>query len=562
MSPSPDTPSSGDEAASFCATLADEWVRLGIRHAVLAPGSRSTPLAVALLRRPGIEVHVFHDERSASFAALGIGRASGRPAVLLCTSGTAAAQFHAAVVEAHLADVPLLVCTADRPPEARDVGAPQTIDQLNLFGTSVRWFHDPGVPTLAASSSWRSLAARSVAAATGTRPGPVHLNLPFREPLLGSPVHVPPSREGAWMRDTTGAGADEGSCAEAAALLAGGRTVVVAGAGASPAVLDAARRVGWTVFADPASCLRTGDPGVICAFDPVLRTAPPAATAVLRVGDPPASKVLAQWVDSLGVPVVQVTGSGRLVDPSHRVSLHLHGDVGAIVDDVAARVAPDDEAWSAWWREAEAAARTVIDGWARSRHGEPSVATHVAAALRPGSRLVLSSSMPIRDMEWFGGHMPGVTVHANRGANGIDGVVSTAVGVALATAAPTTLLIGDVACLHDTNGLLGLARRGLDMDIVVVNNDGGAIFSFLPQRGATDDVEFETLWGTPHGVSFAALSAAHGIEHVAVGAAGDLPGVLGPRGVRLLEVRTDRASNTSEHDALNAAIAAALPPPL
>lgn len=560
MDPRPDTPSPGDEAASFCATLADEWVRLGIGHAVVAPGSRSTPLAVALLRQPGITVHVFHDERSASFAALGIGRASGRPAVLLCTSGTAAAQFHAAVVEAHLADVPLLVCTADRPPEARDVAAPQTIDQVNLFGPSVRWFHDPGVPTVHASSTWRSLASRSVAAATGARPGPVHLNLPFREPLLGSPLHVPAPRDGAWMRDVARPGVDEGSCAEAAALLAGGRTVVVAGAGASPAVLDAARRVGWTVFADPASGLRTGDPAVVCAFDAVLRASSPAATAVLRVGDPPASKVLAQWVDSLGVPVVQVTRSGRFIDPSHRVSLHLHGDVAAIVENVASRVAPDDDAWASWWRRAEAAARSVIDGWADTRHGEPAVANRVAAAVRPGSHLVLSSSMPIRDMEWFGGHMPGVTVHANRGANGIDGVVSTAVGVALATAAPTTLLIGDVACLHDTNGLLGLARRGLDMDIVVVNNDGGAIFSFLPQRQATDDVEFETLWGTPHGVSFAALAAAHGIEHVSVASAVDLPGVLGPRGVRLVEVRTDRTSNTSEHDALHAAIAAALPP--
>jgi 2-succinyl-5-enolpyruvyl-6-hydroxy-3-cyclohexene-1-carboxylate synthase len=156
--------------------------------------------------------------------------------------------------------------------------------------------------------------------------------------------------------------------------------------------------------------------------------------------------------------------------------------------------------------------------------------------------------------------MPGVTVHANRGANGIDGVVSTAVGVAIASGSPTTLLIGDVACLHDANGLLGLASRGLDVDIVVVNNDGGAIFSFLPQRAATDDAEFEVLWGTPHGVSFGALAAAHSIAHVAVGNARELAGVLGPDGVRLVEVRTDRVANIAAHDALNAAVAAAMPP--
>ena len=560
MSPAPATPAPGDEAASFCAALVDEWVRLGVRHAVVAPGSRSTPLALALLRQPGIQVHVFHDERSASFAALGVGRVSGRPAVLLCTSGTAAAQFHAAVVEAHLADVPLIVCTADRPPEARDVGSPQTIDQVNLYGTSVRWFHDPGVPALAAASSWRSLAARAVAASTGTRPGPVHLNLPFREPLLGSPVHVPPARDGGWMHDAAAPGVDESACAEAAALLSGGRVVVVAGAGSDPSVLESARRVGWPVFADPSSGLRTGDSSVVCAFDPILRASPPSAGAVLRVGDPPASKVLAQWVDALDVPVVQVTASGRIVDPSHRVSVHLHGDVPAIVARLADRAVTGDDAWSSWWRSAEAAARAVIADWTGSHHGEPSIAAVVASAVRPGTQLVLSSSMPIRDLEWFGGPMPGVTVHANRGANGIDGVVSTAVGVALASGAPTTLLIGDVACLHDANGLIGAASRGVDMDIVVVNNDGGAIFSFLPQRAATDDAEFETLWGTPHGVSFAALAAAHGIGHVAVEDVSELAGVLGPRGVRLVEVRTDRAGNTAEHDALNAAVAAAIPP--
>ena len=176
----------------------DEWILLGVKHAVIAPGSRSTPLAVQLARRPEISIHLFHDERSASFAALGVGEATGVPAVLLCTSGTAAAHFHGAVVEAHQANIPMIVCTADRPPELRDVGAPQTIDQTHLFGTAVRWFHDPGVSSDDASHTWRSLAARSFSLTCGSRPGPVHLNLPFREPLLGNASALPQARTAGW----------------------------------------------------------------------------------------------------------------------------------------------------------------------------------------------------------------------------------------------------------------------------------------------------------------------------------------------------------------------------
>src|SRR5580765_3997571 len=178
-------------AATFCATLVDEWVRAGLTDAVVAPGSRSTPMALALATRPEVRLHVHHDERSAAFVALGIGRANGRPAVLLCSSGTAAANFHPAVIEAHHAEVPMLVCTADRPPELRDVAAPQTIDQTGLYTTAVRWFHDPGVPDDARRSSWRSLAARALANTAGSRAGPVHLKLSFRDPLTGDPAALP-----------------------------------------------------------------------------------------------------------------------------------------------------------------------------------------------------------------------------------------------------------------------------------------------------------------------------------------------------------------------------------
>ncbi|MEX2627230.1 MAG: 2-succinyl-5-enolpyruvyl-6-hydroxy-3-cyclohexene-1-carboxylic-acid synthase [Ilumatobacteraceae bacterium] len=287
-------------AATFCATLADEWVRHGVRHAVVAPGSRSTPVVTALADRPELDLHVVHDERVAAFVALGLGL-DGVPAVLVCTSGTAAANFHPAVVEAGLSDVPMLVVTADRPPELRGVGAPQTIDQIHLYGRSVRWFHDPGVPAAAAANSWRSLAARAFGAA---HDGPVHLNLPFREPLVGEPEALPPPVERPFDT-TTGGGpdpavGDAGSDASALAILDRQRGVIVAGGRSGVDVDDAERlavATGWPLLADPTSGCRHLDVAVT-SFDALLRhrgfADAHAPDVVVRLGRPPASKVLAQ----------------------------------------------------------------------------------------------------------------------------------------------------------------------------------------------------------------------------------------------------------------------------
>ena len=554
--------SSGDTAATFCATLVDEWSRQGVRHAVVAPGSRSTPLAVALAQSGAIEVHVFHDERSASFAALGIGTASGFPAVLLCTSGTAATHFHGAVVEAHQSDVPMIVCTADRPPELRDVGAAQTIDQTHLFGSAVRWFHDPGVPSRDAASTWRSLAARTVQAAVGVRPGPVHLNLPFREPLTGEVIDMPPSREKRWSDIIRLGAAENQVLSEIVEAISGRRGIIIAGRGASRDVLLLAESLGWPIFADAVSGVREQNSSVIIGFDAILRSEVFAAShipeVVLRIGAPPASKVLAQWVAKNDCRVIQLRATEMVTDPDHKVEYTIIGDVAIATRSLAMAGTPCGKAWMTDWTSAEMVAQEAISTWTSENFSEPSAARTVTSAMSVGSHLVVSSSMPIRDVEWFGTTTSGVTVHSNRGTNGIDGVISTAVGVALATKARVTVLIGDVACLHDSNGLWALSRRNVDLTIVVINNDGGSIFSFLPQAQIVSNSDFELLYGTPHGASFEHLAATHGITYERVTTLKELETNLQRGGTRLIEVPCDRFINVSQHEALQSAVVAAV----
>ena len=566
--------------ATFCATLVDEWVRAGVTDAVVSPGSRSTPLALALVARPELAVHVHLDERAAGFVALGLGLATGRPAVVLTTSGTAAVELHPAVVEAHQAGVPMLAVTANRPPELFDVGAAQTVDQLHLYGRSVRWFAAPGPPSAEASGSWRSLAARAVLEAVGhpTGPGPVHLDLSFREPLVGAAGPLPEGRADGAPWHTAGGqrvAVDRAGAARLAELLDADRGVIVAGAGAGEpgAVVALAAATGWPVLADPRSGARLDHAAVVAHADAILRHEPTATDlrpdVVLRLGAPPASKVLAGWLAASGARQVAVDAHGRWFDADRTAHHVLHADPTAVATALARLVArPASDAWAGRWAAAEAAASGAVDGVlaAHSEPTEPGAARALLAALAPGATLVVSSSMPVRDVEWFGGRHPGVRVLANRGANGIDGVVSTAVGAALAsrgTGAPTAVLVGDVAFLHDANALLGLLERHVDLTIVVVDNDGGGIFSFLPQAEALPGERFEQLFGTPHGVDLALVAAAHGLVTIEPAAAADLATALGAAlagGVQLVRVRTDRAANVAVHQELHAAVAAALPP--
>ena len=570
--------SPADVAATFCSTLADEWVRNGVSDIVVSPGSRSSPLAIALASDPRLEVHVHHDERSAGFVALGLGLASGNPAVVVTTSGTAAVELHPAVVEAHMARVPMIVCTADRPPELLDVGAPQTIDQTHLYGRSIRWFSAPGVPTAAASRSWRSLAARAVAEANGMPPGPVHLNLSFREPLVGRRGPLPPGRPagGPWHRSRPTPALQPDDLSRLGNLFGVERGVIVAGAGAGdPDALHAlAAFLGWPVLADPRSCAQVSDTEgatIVTTFDGLLRSERFAVgerpEVVLRLGLPPTSKVLGQWLASSDATQVLVQPDGAWIDPDRTAGLVVAAEPTEVCRLGAGIVAGDPRwsgEWATTWARAEAAAQQAIDAVLplHDEITEPGVARTLMQVAPADSLVVVSSSMPVRDVEWYGAPRRDVRVLSNRGANGIDGVVSTAVGVAL-NYVPTSCLVGDIAFLHDTNALWGLAEREIDLTIVVVDNDGGGIFSFLPQRGLLGDDRFEQLFGTPHGVDIGAVAEAHGLPvHRPQTAAEVGPAIadaMTAGGARVVLVRTDRVANVAVHEELNAAIAAALP---
>lgn len=581
--PSDDPPTAtdaGSVTATFCATLVDEWVRAGVAHAVVSPGSRSTPMAMALADRPELELHVHHDERAASFMAVGLGLATGVPAVVLTTSGTAAVELHPAVVEAHQAAVPMIVVTADRPPELHQVGAPQTVDQQHLFGGAVRWFADPGPPDAGATWSWRSLAARSVAEATtgGTGPGPVHLNLPFREPLVSIPSRLPDGRpDGAPWHTTAGrrSAVDRYGTARLTELLEAERGVIVAGAGCGEpeAVLALAEATGWPVLADPPSGARLPHPRVVAAADAILRDAATAerlqAQVVLRLGAPPASKVVSAWLRGSGGRQVAIGGDARWFDAERTAAHVLHADPAAVLAALPRLIgdAGSVSTWAEQWQAAEEAAQAAIDTTTAGHQEatEPGIARSVLAALPEGSSLVVSSSMPIRDLEWYGAPRTGVRVVANRGANGIDGVVSTAVGVALSargSGRTTVVLVGDVAFLHDSNALLGLADRDIDLTMVVVDNDGGGIFSFLPQADALGSDRFEKLFGTPHGVDLRVLAAAHGLTTVEPAGSAEVATAVGASvaagGARLVRIATDRSANVAVHEEIHAAVQAAV----
>jgi 2-succinyl-5-enolpyruvyl-6-hydroxy-3-cyclohexene-1-carboxylate synthase len=568
-----------DPAATFCHTLVDEWVALGVTDVVVAPGSRSTPMALAVATNPDIRTHVQLDERSAAFMALGLGLATGRPAVVLTTSGTAAVELHPAVVEAHQAHVPLVAITADRPPELRDRWAPQTIDQRALYGGAVRWYCEPGVPDLPHASMWRTLAADVVAHTVGARPGPVHLNLSFREPLLGVPGDLPPAdRERRRPVVPEFALLDE-QMVRLAPVFAAPRGLFVAGVRAGEdaaerdAILELARVCGWPVLADGSSGLRIPHPNVVTTFDPLLRVDAVVDAlrpeVVVHLGGLLSSRVTNEWLAASGAVHLGFDRFGVVPDPDGVLA-----DSFAVAPAQAARQlrplaerrraadSPASDDFLAEWTRRDSLARDAIsEAFAarRSAVSEPAVAARVLDALPEGAVLVASSSMPIRDLEWYSPPRAGVRIVANRGANGIDGVTSTAVGVAL-SGVRTACLIGDVAFVHDTNALVGLRDREVDLLIVVIDNDGGGIFSFLPQANELDHDRFEQLFGTPHGTQLAVLCHAHHLDVVEpvdlVSFERALDEWCSRGGTRIVIVQSGRPANREVHAELNAAVAA------
>ncbi len=566
---------SADVQATFAATLVDEWIRAGVSHAVVCPGSRSTPLALALAYRDDIALHVRLDERGACFYAIGLALASGRPTVICTTSGTAAAELHAGVVEASHAGVPLVVCTADRPPRLHHVGAPQTIEQGGLYGTAVRWSFDPGPIRDADRSWWRSLGARAVAEAVGV-PGPVHLNLAFDEPLFGVAGPLPDGRaRGVPAAPVVGARAVELVAPEPWSR----RGIIVAGAGAptTEALLALADHLDWPLLADPRSGARVDHPSVVGAADAILRDGEAREAlrpdTVLLVGQPWASRVVAEYIEAAGRNGAHVVAAGERVADPGRVVAEFHRSatelLGALMLDVPER---SDGPWRGIWERVEAAAQGAIDKAIDNdplaqggRATEPSICRHLFGALDTSTALFASSSMPVRDIEWFAAPRRNPPrVLANRGANGIDGITSTALGVAAGAPEPVVALLGDLAFLHDASALASLRGEGRgSCTLVVLDNGGGGIFNFLPQAEAVDHDRFERLFGTAPEVSVADVGRGFGLPVAEVTTLAELDerlaGFLGRPGSALIRVALpNREENRAIHERIHAGVAEAI----
>ena len=503
--------------------LVDELARCGMEHACTCPGSRNTPIVLTLARDSRLHAWSHVDERAAGFFAVGAAKASGKPVAVSCTSGTAAANLLPAVIEARQAGVPLIVLTADRPPELRDVGAGQTIDQLKLYGDAVKWFLELGVPEATPERlRWvRSLACRAYWTAVSGRPGPVHLNIPLREPLvLDTPLADDEPGGGGRPDGQPWVEQQHATPVRAAALPRRhefSRTVFVAGDLGPDATLGQklaafAARARVPLLADPLSGARSG-PAAVAHFDLILRDPATAAglrpEVVCRIGDLPTSKPLRLWLAGLDEAMhVQFAADERWIDPVSRTSRRIVGPLDELLERVEGdEVVADDSDWLQRWQRADSAvAHATAEALIGAGLSEPETVTALAQFLPPSATLFVGSSMPIRDVEEF---FPALNepprVLANRGANGIDGTVSSAFGVAAAGGGEVVLLLGDVTLAHDIGGLLAATRLGLKLTIVLLNNDGGGIFNFLAV--ASQGTVFEEHIATPTGLDFAQAAA-------------------------------------------------------
>jgi 2-succinyl-5-enolpyruvyl-6-hydroxy-3-cyclohexene-1-carboxylate synthase len=574
----------GSPALYTARALVDELLRGGVRRFAVAPGSRSTPLALAVAERRDAIAHVFTDERSLAFFALGASRGEGRPVAVVCTSGTAAANLLPAVAESMLGGGALVLLTADRPPELRDAASPQTIDQVGLFGAHARWSVDVPLldPSIGAARVLRSLASRATATASRGRGGPVHLNVPLREPFrddsfpLASPFDVA-GREGAQpftvCREPDRLGDGE-VAALAAVLAAAERGVLVCSGPALPAddLARLAAALGWPLIADPLCGLRFGPHDrslVVDAAEPLLRDADLAARwkpdAIVRFGLTPAPRSVQRWLDeSWPAEHVVVCDSGHddWPDPMRAASRLVRSDAGALCRALVAAVRGTsvDPAWTAGWITASRAARSALDS---ALDAEPllfagAVLRCLARILPEDAALAIGNSMPVRDADAFvGATAKRLRPFASRGASGIDGLVSTAIGLATSDPRPTALVLGDLSFLHDAGALAFATRERTPLLVVVVNNDGGGIFSHLPLRDALvaegeGDV-FERFFGTPHGSDLGAIAVAAGARFLRVNARTALDETLtaglaaSADGPVVVEVRTDRDAARAAH---------------
>jgi len=577
-------------STAMATVLVDELVGRGVRHVVLCPGSRSAPIAYAVqaAERAGrLTMHVRVDERSAGFLALGLAKLTRVPAVVVTTSGTAVANLHPAVLEAHHGVVPLVVLSADRPLELRGTGANQTTVQPGMFADAVRWSVDAEAPRRAAGevARWRALAADAVGHATGSRPGtepgPVHLNVQLREPLVPTDGGPWPEPLDASSDAAPGAPSDApaapatGACAAAATTAGAGtdgstggvehvaRTVVVVGDLPEPYQFERAVRWagehGWPVVAEPFG---THPRAGVLPHGPLVLSDPAwlddhAPDRVVAVGRLTLSRPVAALLRRPGVRVEAVGAHGWI---ESRPDIHAVHPV-SVLDEAPAESPSEDRDWLRSWQEAgarvAAAAAALEPPWPSGL----AVARTVLESLPEGATVFVGSSSSVRDLDLAAPRREGLRVVASRGLAGIDGCVSTSVGLALAGPGPTYALMGDLTFLHDSNGLLvGPTELRPDLTVVVVNDDGGGIFTLLEPGEPSRSADFERIFGTPTGVDLAALCAAHHVEHRLVTSRAELAGALTarPRGLTVLEVPLDRSAHREQHAALRRAAAEAL----
>ena len=578
--------------ALWAEILVDELAKSGVTDAVVAPGSRSTPMTVALARDDRIETYSHLDERSAGYFALGRGKRSGDPAAIVSTSGTAAVNFHPAVVEAHQSRTPLLVLTADRPPELRDSGANQTIDQTDLFGDAVR---DARVlpepePTPRKLRALRTIIARAVGQTTGVEPGPVHLNVPFRKPL--EPVEVEDDvpdalettaplavrgRDGPFVRIDRGTTEppDETLDALERSLGPGTRGLLVAGPlPPDPTIRDSLARLGavtgFPIVADPLSGLRFGShveaTTVLGGYDGYLGSeavdAWPDPDIVFRFGASPTSKALRHYLRDSAARQIVVDPAGGWREATFTANELIEADVASVADSLGNRLdAVGDADWRGRFEAAEAAHWTAVER-TEERGWEGGVLERTIRAVPDPSTVFVSNSMPVRDLDRFGKpNAKAVTVLGNRGASGIDGITSTALGAASVTDDPVVLVTGDLAYFHDMNGLLALGRFDLELTVVLINNDGGGIFHMLPI--ADFDPPFTEQFKTPHGLDFAPTSDLYDLEFASVESvsafAERFSTAIERDGTTVIEVTTDAEASHRVREEVATRVAESLP---
>ena len=571
----------------YIASLVDELYQLGVRHAVFSPGSRSTTLAMLFQSHGGFHTYMNIDERSAGFMALGIAKAQGEPAVLVCTSGSALTHYGPAVVEAKHSSVPMIILSADRPYTLQQVGAPQTIDQQKYFGTAVNYYEELSVPSESHYYTYpRQVARRAYLKANDHKLGPVHINVPLFEPLV-------PNREEEYFKRGRSAKpfrlVKHQEIASLASLLTGKRVLILGGPTVTnpKAVVDFADRIGAVVIGDPLSNLRQYE-GVISTYDAFLvhheRWEELRPDVVIQLGQIPVSKRIQQWMETLtDIDYITVSPNADVVNPSLTTTIHvmasldvfvtevyrglsLQQGLGTIIyeiseqkDNCTYRDLDTNSAYSGQlaadssyvqiWQQIESNSREQLDKVQEEPNLFEGRTIHMLQQMMPDEGQILAAnSMSIRDMDYFWATgRSQVMVYGNRGTNGIDGTVSTALGLST-NGKPTVILTGDLSFFHDLNGLAIGKTHGMNLTIILHNNDGGGIFQYLPQKG-TDD--FDYLFNTPQGIDYSGLATMYGLDYVKVTTNAELDRAMqqyiGAEGIHLIEVPTSKEGSRELH---------------